>query len=58
MLLAIWSTIVVQVRHHFRAAHERYDDPLEIHTEHAAIVETFRCGDEATAMAALAANIA
>jgi DNA-binding GntR family transcriptional regulator len=57
-LLAIWSTIVVQLRHHFRAAHERYKHPLEIHAEHAAIVETFRRGDEEAATAALAANIA
>jgi DNA-binding GntR family transcriptional regulator len=57
-LLAIWSTIVAQVRRHFRTVHESYQDPLEIHAEHAAIVETIRSGDEQAATAALAANIA
>lgn len=57
-LLAIWSTIVVQVRRHFRAAHERYPNPLEIHAEHAAIVDLFRSGDERAATTALEANIA
>ena len=57
-LLAIWSTIVAQVRCHFRTVHQRYQDPLEIYAEHAAIVETIRSGDEQAATAALAANIA
>src|SRR5262245_21011464 len=30
-LLSIWSAIVVQIRRHFRASHERYPNPLDIY---------------------------
>ena len=56
-LVKIWSTIVSQVRAYFRRSHLEYKDLMDVYREHAAIVETFRQGDEQAAIEYLASRI-
>ncbi len=56
-LMAIWSVLVARVRHHFRKMHLTYDNPLEIYTEHRALIDVFRAGNVETAVKELADNI-
>jgi len=56
---AIWLSLLARVRSHFWETQRRhYADPLEIHDEHARIVETFRGRDIEAAVRALEENIA
>jgi len=57
-LEAIWSAIVARVRRHFLQTQREYDDPMDIHAEHAAVVEAFRTCDKEAAVEALGANVA
>ncbi|MDA0833854.1 MAG: GntR family transcriptional regulator [Planctomycetota bacterium] len=58
-LEAIWSSVIVRVRQHFRESQRRiYDQPLSIFDEHVRILDVFRQGDLEASVAALAANIA
>lgn len=41
-LLAIWSAIVSRVRRHFRESHLKYENPIEIYTEHLPIIESLK----------------
>jgi len=57
-LLAIWQTILVRVRGHFREAVQRFGDSFErIAAEHRELVETFRKGDQEAAVSALEKHI-
>jgi DNA-binding GntR family transcriptional regulator len=53
----IWSTIVGQVRAYFLRYHLNYKDLMVVYREHAAIVETFRRGDEQASIEFLGARI-
>lgn len=52
-LLAIWLPIVSRMMLHYG----RHANLMESHREHAAVVDAIRSGDEASAIAALMANI-
>ena len=56
-LEAIWSAIVARVRSHFQQTQSEYTDPMDIHAEHARIVDVFRTGDVDRAVVMLEANI-
>lgn len=57
-LLAIWQTILVRVRGHFRSAIVRYGDAVgRIVAEHRQLVEAFRAGDKGGAIQALEEHI-
>lgn len=56
-LSRIWEAILTQVRAYFLKYHLKYKDVMIIHREHTAIMETFRRGDEQTAIEFLAARI-
>jgi GntR family transcriptional regulator, rspAB operon transcriptional repressor len=57
-LMAIWQTILVRVRGHFREAVHRYGDAVgKIVDEHRQLVEIFRAGDKAAAIKALEEHI-
>jgi DNA-binding GntR family transcriptional regulator len=56
-LSKIWGTIVSQVRAYFLRYHLKYKDLMIIYREHAAIVETFRRGDEQASIEFLAGRI-
>lgn len=56
-LEAIWKMIAARVRSHFRDTQKRYPDPMDIHAEHAEILEVFRGGDRDAAVDILGANI-
>ena len=56
-LLAIWSTIVGQVRTYFQRSHVNYNDLMDIYREHTAIVSTFRNGDKEAAIEFFAQRI-
>jgi DNA-binding GntR family transcriptional regulator len=56
-LVKIWSTIVGQVRAYFLRSHMAYTDLMDVYREHAAIVETFRQGDEQASIEYLASRI-
>jgi GntR family transcriptional regulator, rspAB operon transcriptional repressor len=56
-LLAIWSTIVAQLRRHFSEACRQYDDLLDYHAEHVALLEAFRSRDRRRATLALEEHI-
>ena len=53
----IWSTIVGQVRAYFLRYHLNYKVLMVVYREHAAIIETFRRGDEQASIEFLAARI-
>ncbi|MGI9455961.1 MAG: GntR family transcriptional regulator [Aeoliella sp.] len=53
----IWSTIVGQVRAHFRRSHSQYEDLMDVFREHAAIIATFRSGGQDAAIDYLAHRI-
>jgi len=57
-LMAIWSVLVARVRHHFRETHLSYDDAMEIHAEHRALIACFCHGDVEVAVTELEENIA
>jgi DNA-binding GntR family transcriptional regulator len=50
MLLAIWSLILGGIRTHFQSAYATFDDLLDIHREHAEIVDKLRGGDKEAAV--------
>jgi|SRR5581483_10972131 len=56
-VLAIWNTMVARIRRHFRANHERYQDPMAIYQEHRTMIDKFRSGNINTAVKALEKNI-
>jgi len=53
----IWGTIVGQVRAYFLRYHLKYKDLMIVYREHAAIIETFRRGDQQASIEFLAARI-
>jgi GntR family transcriptional regulator, rspAB operon transcriptional repressor len=56
---ALWSSIVVRIRHHFSETQRRdYLQPMSIYDEHVRILDVFRKGDVDAAVEALAQNIA
>lgn len=56
-LLAIWQSIVARVRSQFWQETIQYKDPMDIHTEHKALVDVFRKKDREAALAALEEHI-
>lgn len=57
-LMAIWQTILVRVRGHFREAVHRYGDDIQrIVDEHRQLLEVFRGGDRAAAIKSLEEHI-
>ena len=58
VLEAIWTSIVVRMRSHFRATQLNYSDPMDVYAEHAAMLEVFRAGDRDLAVKILEENIA
>jgi DNA-binding GntR family transcriptional regulator len=56
-LMTIWLALVARVRHHFHATHLGYDDAMNIHAEHRALIDTFRRGDLEAAIKELEENI-
>lgn len=57
-LLAIWQTILVRVRGHFREAVHRQRDSLpKVAEEHRELIEVFRKGDKEAALQALEKHI-
>jgi DNA-binding GntR family transcriptional regulator len=57
-LIAIWQTILVRVRGHFREAVQRYGESYErIAAEHRELIETFRRGNKEEAVSALEKHI-
>jgi DNA-binding GntR family transcriptional regulator len=58
-LEAIWMSLISRVRSHFwQTQRKNYANPVEIHNEHARIVEAFHAGDVEAAVKALEENIA
>jgi DNA-binding GntR family transcriptional regulator len=58
-LEAIWITLIARIRSHFQETHKSdYADPMDIHKEHARIIEIFRTENLEAAVAALEENIA
>lgn len=58
VLDAIWTSIVARIRTHFRETQLNYSDPMDVHAEHAAILEAFRTGNRDAAAKLLDENIA
>jgi DNA-binding GntR family transcriptional regulator len=56
-VMKIWESIVGQVRAYFLRYHLNYKDLMIIYREHAAIVDTFRRGDEQASIEFLASRI-
>ena len=56
-LEVMWNMIAARVRSHFRDTQKRYPEPMDIHAEHAEILEVFRGGDVKAAVDILGANI-
>jgi DNA-binding GntR family transcriptional regulator len=56
-LTKIWTTLIGQFRAYFLKYHLKYKDLMIVYREHAAIVETFRGGDEQTSVEFLASRI-
>lgn len=56
-LLAIWSTIVAQLRRHFCEACRVYDDLSEYHAEHVELLRVFSSGDRDAALKALEEHV-
>jgi DNA-binding GntR family transcriptional regulator len=58
-LLAIWTTIVARIRHHFWRTHLSCKNrPIDVYADHRALVEAFRTGDKEAAVKSLEEHIA
>jgi DNA-binding GntR family transcriptional regulator len=58
-LLAIWTTILARIRHHFWRTHlSRKNKPIDVYADHRALVEAFRAGNKEAAVKALERHIA
>jgi DNA-binding GntR family transcriptional regulator len=58
-LLAVWTTIVARIRHHFWRTHlSRKNKPIDVYADHRALVEAFRAGNKEAAVRALEEHIA
>ena len=58
VLDTIWTSIIARIRTHFRETQLNYSDPMDIHAEHAAILEAFRASNRDAATKLLEENIA
>ena len=58
VLETIWMLIVARMRSHFRATQLNYSNAMDIHAEHAHVLEVFRGGDSDAALKVLEENIA
>ncbi len=58
VLNAIWTSIVARMRSHFRETQLGYANAMEVHDEHAALLDAFRSGNRDAALKMLEENIA
>jgi DNA-binding GntR family transcriptional regulator len=56
-LIAIWSTIVAQLRRHFIESCRQYSDLLDYHAEHVELLNAFRSGDRERALQTLEKHV-
>jgi DNA-binding GntR family transcriptional regulator len=58
-LLAVWTTIVARIRNHFWRTHlSSKNKPIDVYSDHRALVAAFRDGDKEAAVKALEVHIA